>query len=860
MLCGDKDSLHLSKQICRSLFENSQDALFIADADTGIICEVNRQAENLTGFSAATLIGMHQSKLHPPELADMYRERFRTRAVAGKVISDDLLIQHKDGHIIAVNVSASRLELGAKVLIAGVFRDVSGRKREQQGLAVLVEASRSIHETLDEQQIVVKLVNYARRLVDCDSGTVGLYHDGKIYFREYIKTGEVIPVEFNFPPGYGVPGHVLETGKAYISADALCDPHVIPEIQQQLGFFKLIDTPIIDAKGNVLGCFEMHDRIDGEDFDKQDLAMLQSLSSIASAALQNTKLLEQREHVREQLSSVNRTLRMISDCNQALVRATDEATLLATICQLIVNEGGYVMAWVGEVIEDDEKCVLPVAQAGFEDDYLQTVKISWADNELGQGPTGRAIRERHYVVSQNIVRDPGFRPWREQALKQGYAASVAFPLVVDKKVVAALNIYAAQANTFHDEEIVLLKELAGDLAFGLEVLRHRQAELAMEAQFRQAQKMEAVGTLAGGIAHDFNNMLAGMLGTVFLVRKQLDAYPQAQEKLKRVETTGFRAAEVISQLLTFAHKGETHLQPLALTPFLKEAIKMVRSGVPENIQLTLDVPASQCTVNGDATLLHQVLLNLVSNSSHAVRACAQPEIHITLAVLQPDEQWLKQHSALQQDCYARLTVADNGCGIRAEILEKLFDPFFTTKKVGEGTGLGLAMAYGAIQSHHGVIEVDSTEGQGSAFHLWLPLTEASSLETPVTEEQLSPSQGETILLADDESAICEVTQELLESMGYHVLIAADGEQALALFNDQQAQIKLAVLDVVMPRLGGVETAHQLRRLAPELPIVFQTGYGEDQIQQAMPRSCVLTKPVNIPQLSRVIRQLLDASR
>jgi len=603
----------------------------------------------------------------------------------------------------------------------------------------------------------------------------------------------------------------------------------------------------------------MHDRFDGKDFDVQDMEMLRSLSGIVAAALQNARLLVERRQAREQLSRVNRTLRMISDCNQALVRASDESVLLATICQLIVDEGGYVMAWVGEAAHDDKYSIIPIAQAGFEDDYLQNMQLSWADNEFGQGPTGRAIRHRKLVVCQDIFQDPDFLPWRDQALQRGYTASVAFPLVVDNEVIGALNIYAAQANAFHPEEMDLLQELVEDLAFGLEVLRHRNTEQTLEKQLRQAQKMEAIGILAGGIAHDFNNMLAGILGTVYLVRKKLVDNPQAQEKLKQVEATGFRAAEVISQLLTFARKGDAHLQALDLSPFLKETFNMIRSGTPENIHLILNVPTQPCTVKGDAALLQQVLLNLVTNASHAVAESKQPEIQLTLTVVEPDKSWLIKYPALVHGQFAQLSVVDNGCGIMNKIRDKLFDPFFTTKAVGEGTGLGLAMVYGAVQSHGGVIEVDSEVGKGSAFRIWLPLIMDHQASVQDTENPLLTGSGETILLADDEPAVREVSRELLESIGYCVLSAVDGEEAVQVFEQHRDEIRLLVFDVIMPQLGGVEAAQRIRELAPDLPVIFQTGYGEDQVAQNMPQSCVLTKPTDTPTLSRILRRFLDES-
>jgi PAS domain S-box-containing protein len=841
----------------RRLMDESNDGVFVVDPGSGRFLDVNRTACTSLGYEQAELLTMSV-----PDVDLVYREQNWDEIIGTlkTVGSMTMAGEHKrkDGSSFPVEVSIRYVTQDKQAFIIATARDVTERMRYERQLAVLAEAGRTINESLDEQQIARKLVTLGCQLLDCESGAFGLYCNNKMHFREYIKNGEIIPVSLDFSTDYGVPGHVMQTRQPYFSSDARHDPHVIPEIQQQLGFIKLVDTPVLTASGEILGCFEMHDRLDGKDFDEQDIAMLKSLSSIVAGALQNARLLEQREHARDQLASVNRTLRMISDCNQALVRVTDEKSLLTTICQLIVDEGGYVMAWVGEAMHDDERRIKPLAQAGFEKDYLENLHLTWADNELGQGPTGRATREQHSVVCQDILHDPAFLPWREQAIKQGYAAGAAFPLTVDGKVAGVLNIYASEANAFNEEEIVLLEELASDLAFGMEVLRHRNAEDVLEQQLRQAQKMEAIGTLTGGIAHDFNNMLAGMLGTVYLVRKDLQDNPEAQAKLTRIEDTGFRAADVISQLLTFARKGEVHMQPLALSSFLKETIKMARSGVPADIHLTLDVPTDACVVKGDATLLQQVLLNLVTNAKHAVANNQQAEINVTLDRIEPDAAWLEKHSQHASRHYARLSIVDNGCGMDEEIRNKIFDPFFTTKPAGEGTGLGLSMAYGAVQSHEGVIEIESEPGKGSSFHVWLPLIDEQQTTPQSGKEHVLSGNGETILVADDEPSVREVVQELLESMDYRVLTADDGAAAVQLFEQHQETIRLVVLDVVMPQLGGVDAALQIRESNPHIPVVFQTGYGEDLVRQNLTNSCILTKPVDIAEFSRVLRVMLES--
>jgi len=814
-----EDALQSSEQKYRALIENSNDAIFIADADAGTIVEINHRAEELIGLPREKLIGMHQSKLHSPEDAEAYRERFRTRVVSGEVVNDNIMVQHSDGRKIPVNVSASRIEVEGSVLIQGVFRDITERKQAEEALkeneSRLLEAQRIAH--------------------------IG-FIEVKLETEQIYMSDEVCRM-------YGIKKGKIKTMPELVS---YVHPEDLELVQKRLDLAMRgeqaynIEHRIVRPDGSIMWTHSQAELI--HNADGKPIKIIGTSHDIT-----------ERKQAKEQLASVNRTLCMISDCNQALVRVEDEQRLLETICALIVDEGGYKMAWVGEAKHDDERRVIPLAQAGFEDGYLESVHISWKDDKFGRGPTGRAIREGKAVVCQGVLHDPAFLPWRDQAVRRGYASCAAFPLVIDGKMMGTLNIYAPEPEAFHTDEIKLLEELASDVAFGVEVLRHRKDKEMLEEQFRQAQKMEAIGTLAGGIAHDFNNMLAGMLGTAYLVREKLDERPDLQKKLKRVEKTGFRAAEMISQLLTFARKGMTNMQSVELTPFLKEAFKLARSSVPENISVTLDVPETECVVEGDATLLQQVLLNLIDNAKHAVTGQAHPEIHVSLHVLEVDDVLCEQRPLLLHKPYIRLTVKDNGYGISKEHLKQLFDPFFTTKEVGEGTGLGLAMVYGAVQSHNGIIEVESEEGKGSAFHMFLPLEQAEA-SSPVVEDHVLEGHGETVLLADDEEIICEVSRELLEALGYRVRIATNGEEAVSLFVKHQDEICMAILDVVMPQLGGVDAALQIHAVAPGLPILFQTAYGEDQVPEEMKNAKhfrVVTKPLAISKFSLILRELLD---
>ncbi|MDX8412026.1 MAG: response regulator [Mariprofundaceae bacterium] len=383
----------------------------------------------------------------------------------------------------------------------------------------------------------------------------------------------------------------------------------------------------------------------------------------------------------------------------------------------------------------------------------------------------------------------------------------------------------------------------------------------MERQFHQAQKMEALGTLVGGIAHDFNNMLSGMIGNLYLAKKELKGAPGVLQKLANVEQLSFRASEMIQQLLTFARRGSVDIKPLPLTPFIKQALKLLRTSVPENIDTRLDICNDALTIHGDGTQIHQTLMNLITNARDAVEGVDDPRIIVRLEPFQPSEAFLERREYFKVGRYAHLSVEDNGHGIPEDKVEHVFEPFFTTKEVGKGTGLGLAMVYGAVKTHHGFVEVESIEGKGSTFHIYLPLLVSEGVAAAsVKKEAVALGQGETILLADDEPHVREAFAEVLESLGYKVLTAKDGVGALEAFNTHQQDIALVMLDVVMPHCGGTLLAKRIRKVNPDVPVIFVTGYDKEHVLgsgEQIQNSDAISKPFQVDVLSHSIRKLLD---
>lgn len=383
----------------------------------------------------------------------------------------------------------------------------------------------------------------------------------------------------------------------------------------------------------------------------------------------------------------------------------------------------------------------------------------------------------------------------------------------------------------------------------------------LEGQLRQSQKMEAIGTLVGGIAHDFNNMLAGMTGNLYLAKKKLDEFPDVVKKLDNVTKLSFKAAEMIKQLLIFARKGHVEMATLSLSSFVRDALRLSEGSIPEGIHFHHYFCQDELVVKGDSTQLQQVLMNLLNNARDAVANVEMPEISIKLSQFEADETFMQMHPGVEAHLFAHLEVGDNGVGISAGDQEHIFEPFFTTKSVGEGAGLGLSMTYGVVQSHSGVIDVSSTLGKGTTFHLYLPLFEGQlAQDQHQASGEIEQGNGELILIVDDNMDILESSKEVLVSLDYQVELASDGLEAIEKFTAKQDEISLIIMDIMMPRLGGVIAVERIKSICPTVKVIFASGYDKDDtLKSDMPSSeyTVLSKPYSIALLSQTIRDELD---
>jgi len=407
------------------------------------------------------------------------------------------------------------------------------------------------------------------------------------------------------------------------------------------------------------------------------------------------------------------------------------------------------------------------------------------------------------------------------------------------------------------ENARLIRDALGSPLYYEGTLEDTTERKSLERQLLQAQKMESVGTLAGGIAHDFNNILTGILGHADLAMMDLPAGSSIRSDLQEISKLGRRAATLISQLLAFSRRAVTHKQPLELGPVIKETAKILQRTFPETIAVKVNLAEGLKTVEADVTQMQQVLMNLCVNARDAMPKGGSLEISAANVTL--DEEYCRQHVYSRPGDYVCIAVRDTGVGMTAEIQDRIFEPFFTTKQPGMGTGLGLAMVYGIVKGHGGFINVYSEVGQGSEFKIYLPATAQSGVVSEPQRVEV-PSGNETILLVEDDAVVREVGRSLLEKLGYEVLTARDGEEAVEVFRAHRKAIAAVVSDVVMPKMGGIALAQALKEIDPRVRLLLMSGYSTETDLETLKSVGVrafVQKPLTLPDLARRLRAVLD---
>ena len=387
-------------------------------------------------------------------------------------------------------------------------------------------------------------------------------------------------------------------------------------------------------------------------------------------------------------------------------------------------------------------------------------------------------------------------------------------------------------------------------------------KLALESQLRQAQKFEAIGQLAGGIAHDFNNMLGAILGWVELGVEETPAGSPLQNYFLKIKHQADRAAALTRQLLAFARRQILEPRSINLNFVIRDVIALLGKVIGSNIEVQLLLAENLPAVKVDPTQAEQIIMNLCLNARDAMPNGGVLELETTR--VEVTEAMCACHKYAKPGPHVRLTIRDTGSGIDPANLERIFEPFYTTKGVGKGTGLGLATVYGIVKQHGGFLQVESKLGEGTQFHVFFPAIPQAAAEEPVVAAPVSVRPGhETVLIVEDHEGLREIASAALSSLGYHIRIAHDGEQAVEEFRAHRDEIALVLLDVVLPKLGGPEAYARMCAYRSDVPVLFVTGYSSDaevlrSVQER--KHPLLQKPYGPRELAQKVRETLDRSQ
>lgn len=452
-------------------------------------------------------------------------------------------------------------------------------------------------------------------------------------------------------------------------------------------------------------------------------------------------------------------------------------------------------------------------------------------------------------LTRLVYKDPNQQAAFVKALSQhGYVKD--FELVFRKKDGSHLNLQLTAG---------VVRDKQGNIIAHRGIARDITEKKQLEQQLVQAQKMEAIGTLAGGIAHDFNNILGVIMGYSELVLDDTLHDPLVNQNTRHILTAAKRASELVKQILAFSRQSKRKRKPLNLEAIIKEALKLLRSSLPATIEIRRHISLETGSVLADPTQIHQVMMNLCTNAAHAMKV-EGGVLEVRLDEVQLDEEAVKKYHEIPPGTYLRLSVSDTGHGIPKIVMKRIFDPYFTTKDTGEGTGLGLAVIHGIVKSHDGDISVFSEPGKGTTFHVLLPvIREAPEQETQSATPAQTPTGSEHILFVDDETSLLQAGKQALERLGYQVTGITDPIEALETFRKTPEDFDLLITDFTMPGMTGLKLAEKVKGIDPGVPVIlcsgFSTNIPEETIRDLT--NAFVMKPVITSDLARVIRKVLD---
>ncbi len=787
----------------RELMEQASDGIVIFDQQ-GNHLAVNEHECKMLGYTEAELLQLNIQDAFPPEDLIATPLRFE-EMLAGRTILSERRLRRKDGTRFPAEISGKMLKSGR---FLAIVRDVSEYRKKDEMLAhrsrqleLLLSSIRQINTVLETPVVMRTLIETALALTGATSGLAGVVTNGNMVFREFNQRGTLVPFEYTYEPGSGVPGRIMQTGKPYISNDALHDAVATPEIREKLGFYNFAGVPIFDRSGKLLGCFIVHDTADRKPFTEHHVEILEGLAAGAAVAIENAQLLAEHTRAETSLREGEKKFRMLTE----------------TVAAAIIIYQGTSLRYFNAAMEK---------MTGYSRYELLHMNIT----------------DLVHPAYRQLVND------RSIALRRSEKRSSRFEFKIVTKAGEERWVDFTSGTIEFDGK-------PASLGTAYDITERKK----LEEQFRQSHKMEAVGLLAGGVAHDFNNILTAIIGYGNLVKMKLAANDPAQNYVDQILSSSERAANLTHSLLAFSRKQIINPQPVNVNEVIAGVGKLLARLIGEDIEFKMDLAGRDLTVLADAGQLEQVFMNLATNARDAMSEGGTLTIRTERVEL--DKKFINSHGYGSLGNFALITVSDTGAGMDGMTQARIFEPFFTTKEMGKGTGLGLSMVYGIVKQHDGYIAVSSAPGIGTTFEIYFPLVRSSVQETEAARTSDALGGTETVLVAEDDESVRELTMTILAEAGYTVIGAPDGEQALAKFIENESRIRLLIFDVIMPKMNGKDAFEEIQKFRPGIKILFMSGYAADIFEEKniSDRDLnIVAKPISPTEFLKKVRETLDS--
>ncbi len=577
----------------------------------------------------------------------------------------------------------------------------------------------------------------------------------------------------------------------------------------------------------------------------------------------STDITEQKQSAIERIESEQRLLR--SEWELAIRNRIAHIFLTSSDCDLyaeildVVLEAMKSRFGVFGYVDDAEENMIAASltqDIWWEDCQMEGKEFRFP-RESWKGVWGEALKQKKSIISNSR----GIVPEGHLAIQN----AMSVPILYREKRVGTLTV-ANKKGDYDEADQELLESIAGYIAPIIsDRIQREQEEIQrkqLEEQMVQAQKREAVGTLAGGIAHDFNNILFPVIGYTEMMIHGFQLEPKALKNLEQILKAALRAKDLVAQILAFSRNYEKDLRPMQIAPIVKEALKLLRSTIPTNIAIQNNIKETGPII-ADMIQIHQIVINLCTNAYHAM----QENSGVLAVNLRETEIGSEEAEILHPEAvagrYALLSVKDSGFGIAPEIIHQIFEPYFTTKGPDKGSGLGLAVVDGIVRDYHGFITVESEPGVGSKFLVYFPLIETKVIPLQPALNTPEPCGDEHILLVDDEKHIVDMLLQMLQGLGYRVSARYSSLDALEFFRARGKEIDLVITDMAMPQMTGDRLAQKIKAIREEIPIIICTGYSEQMDEQRAKRIGIdgfLLKPISRSDLARSIRDILDGRK